>query len=64
MTTNVQRYVHYRNCAAALRAIADDNRNPALRRELLNVSDEYEQLAEVLEHLMRSKEVAPASRHS
>ena len=60
--TNVQRYVHYRNCATALRAIADDNQNPALRRELLDVSDEYEQLAEVLEHLMRYQQFTPAQR--
>jgi len=62
--TNVQRYVHYRNCATALRAIADDNQNPTMRRELLDVSNEYEQLADVLEHLMRYKEFTPAPSHS
>ncbi len=62
MSTDVRRYVRYRNCATALRSLADDYESPALRRELLNASDEYEQLADVLEHLMRLKQFAPASK--
>jgi len=55
MTTDVRRLVRYQNTAHALRAVAEDYSDAAIRSELLKLAENYEQLAGALENLIRSK---------
>jgi len=54
MGDELDRYVLYLNRAVALRMAADGDKSPLSRSALLALAIDYEQLADVLEHLIRS----------